>query len=653
MIKQAQIHWSKNTPTSSEFDDFYFSTDSGLEETRYVFLENSQLPSRWLALESNHFSICETGFGSGLNFLCAWQLWLESSKPYQQLHFLSVEKFPIGKLDLRRVLDQWPELADLSQQLIELYPPLVPGWHTLHFKGQAHQGDVTLHLFFGDVEDWLPQINRPVDAWFLDGFSPAKNPEMWNDTLFSYLARLTKPLGTVATFTAASNIKRALKASGFTLKKTRGYGKKREMGVAIQTFNNGPKTPFYIKNNPWFENPKIETTQNKKAIIIGAGIAGCSTAFALAKRGWQVQILEKGDSLAGGASGNMQGVLYAKLATQLIPHSQFYLAGYLYSLNLLRAQVDRKHWDDCGVLQLAMTDKEVKRQKSFEEKTNLQDIIKRVTAQQASDIAGVEITQSGLHFKNGAWVYPKAWCEALVTHPNIQVIFQQDIHEISNTDTRWQAHCLSGEKHSADAIIVCSAQQAKNFSQLNFLSTKPIAGQVSQINAPNLNLKSVLCGGRYVTPTLNGQLNFGASYRLNSEDCKVIEEEHQENLDALNKEFPSVGSQLIKDSPMSGRAAVRCTSPDYTPIAGPVCDAQQFAVDFSPLTKSRKWKFHQSAQFMKGLYVNIGHGSRGLSSAPLCGELIAAQINQEPYPMPEELAQIINPNRFLVKNLTK
>ena len=653
MIKQAQIHWSKNTPTSSEFDDFYFSTDSGLEETRYVFLENSQLPARWQTLDSNHFSICETGFGSGLNFLCTWQLWLKSSKPHQQLHFLSVEKFPIGKLDLQRIFNQWPELSNLSQQLLEQYPPIVPGWHTLHFKGESHQGDVTLHLFFGDINDWLPQINRPVDAWFLDGFAPAKNPDMWQSSLFTHIAQLTKPFGTVATFTAASNIKRALKAAGFTVKKTRGYGKKREMGVAIQTLSNGPQAPYYIKSKPWFETPKVKTQKAKKAIIIGAGIAGCSTAHALAKRGWHVQVLEKENTIASGASGNMQGVLYAKLATELIPHSQFYLAGYLYSLNLLKTQLDKSNWDDCGVLQLAMTEKEVKRQQSFEEKNNLNDIIKRVNAQQASDIAGIEVSQSGLHFKNGAWVYPRAWCDSLIKHPLIQIAFQQDINKLSQHSDQWLVHSASGATYNADAVVVCSAQQAKSFSQLSFLPTKPIAGQVSQTPASDIKLNTVLCGGSYVTPPLNGKLNFGASYRLNSESCDVIEQEHQNNFETLNKEFPAVGSQLTKAVSLTGRASVRCTSPDYTPIVGPICDPLQFALDFSGLTKSKKWKFYKSAEFINGLYVNLGHGSRGLSSAPLCGELIAAQICQEPYPMPEELAQIINPNRFLVKRLTK
>ena len=653
MIKQAQIQWSQNTPISTEFDDFYFSTDSGLDETRYVFLENSQLRQRWATLTSNHFSICETGFGTGLNFLCAWQLWLECSHKDQHLHFISVEKFPINKKDLKKALEQWPELSDISQALLEQYPEPVPGWHTLHFNTQVQNGSVTLHLFLGDISDWLPQINAQIDAWFLDGFSPAKNPDMWNDELFLNIARLTKPLGTVATFTAASNIKRSLRAAGFTVKKTRGYGVKREMGYAIQTLSNGPRPPFYIDNKPWFENPKLKTAKPQKAIVIGAGIAGCSTAAALAKRGWQVQLLEKDNSLANGASGNRQGVLYAKLATELIPHSQFYLAGFLYSLNLLNAQLDKQHWNDCGVLQLAMNEKEIKRQQTFEKRNKLQSIIKSVTAQQASGIAGVEIKQTGLYFKNGGWVHPKAWCERLIDHKNITTEFNQDITNISQKKNDWQALNKQGNTFHANVIIVCNAEQGRSFEQLNFIETKPISGQVTQVEAPDVTLNTVLCGGSYVTPTTQGNLNFGASYRLNSSNKEIIKQEHIDNLNTLAEEFPGVSKQLKHPENISGRAAVRCTSPDYTPIAGPVCDATEFSNDFSELSKSKKWCFHKSAKFLEGLYVNIGHGSRGLSSAPICAELVASQITNEPNPLPKELSNMVNPNRFLVKALTK
>ncbi len=655
MIQPAHIQFSDGVAFSEDFNDYYFSKQSGIEETRYVFLENSQLSKRWHTLKNHHFSICETGFGTGLNFLCTWDLWLKNSRAHDQLHFISVEKHPIKKTDLQKILNHWPEFSTLSEQLLIQYPPMVAGWHTLHFQPNPQRGTMTLQLFFGDIESWLPQIQGPIDAWFLDGFAPAKNPDMWHDTLFLTMAKLTKAQGTVTTFSAASQIKHSLTAAGFSLEKTTGFGKKREMGKAVQTFSNGPPAPFYIDNHPWFDTPVIDNHELKEntALVIGGGISGCSTAWALAKRGWKVKVLEKQPTLASEASGNTQGVLYAKLATNLNPHSQFYLAGYLYSLNLLNAQLDREHWDDCGVLQLALNDKELKRQQSFLKNNDLSDIIIEVNRQQASELAGVNIEYPGLFFKKGSWVYPKHWCEALIKHENIEVLYDTHIKQLTQkSENSWQATNQHGQTFKAKVAVVCSALQSLEFDMLDFLPLQGIPGQISTVEAKSLTLNTILCGTNYVTPTLNGELNFGASFRVKSDDTSVLQSDHSKNLSNLHKSFPGVAQQLSGKEQLKGRTSVRCTTQDYTPIAGPVCDAVLFNEEFKALKKSKKWRFYNPAPFLTGLYVNLGHGSRGLTSAPICAELVAAQINNEPWPMPKKLAQIVSPNRFLVKGLT-
>ena len=656
MMKAANIQWSDGVPFSEDFEDYYFSKLSGVSETRYVFLENSQLPQRWHALKQNHFSICETGFGTALNFLCTWQLWLQNSQPHQQLHFMSVEKHPIKISDLTKILATWPEFSALSEHLLAQYPPIVPGWHTLHFQPDPQRGTISLHLFFGDIESWLPQIQGPVDAWFLDGFAPAKNPHMWQDSLFLNMARLTRAHGTVATFSAASQIKNSLRAAGFSVQKTPGFAKKREMGYAVQTFSNGPQAPFYIDNKPWFASPPVVTSapEEKTAIIIGGGISGCSSAHALAKRGWKVKLLEQHATLASEASGNTQGVLYAKLSTNLNPHSQFYLAGYLYSLNRLKAQLNRQHWDDCGVLQLAVSDKECARQQSFIKNNALGDIIVAVNRQQASEIAGIDIEYPGLFFKDGSWVYPKHWCAALVQHENIEVCYHTHIKTLEQTaEGAWQAQPSEGPSFTARVVVVCNALQAVDFEMLSFLPLKGIPGQVSQVDAAELTLNTILCGTNYVAPTLNGQLSFGATFRINSSDLSETEADHVKNLHNLQLSFPGVAQQLTGTEAISGRTSVRCSTQDYTPIAGPICDANKFKREFSELSKNKRWQFYKHAPFLKGLYVNLGHGSRGLTSAPICAELVASQINDEPLPMAKKLAQIVNPNRFLVKGLIK
>lgn len=679
MIKPAQIQWTDGTPVSTQFDDVYFSKASGLEEAHYVFLQHNHLPERWQSFFSNefnhtvsqhhdHFSIAETGFGTGLNFLCAWKLWQQTAKSItslntksKTLHFVSVEKFPLEKTSLEQALQQWPELNEYSQALLEVYPALVPGWHTINLpKTSDDDPNVILHLFFGDIHDWLPEIHGKIDAWFLDGFAPSKNPDMWNDNLFLQMARLTPAFGTVATFTASGIVKRGLIAAGFAIIKVKGFGKKRDMLTAEQLFTNGPQPPAYISQKPWFTHKPFANhiqQNNKQAVVIGAGIAGCTTAYSLAQRGWKVTLLDAQDSVAQGASGNAQGVLYAKLSSQMNLQSQFYLAGYLRSLDLLNEVLkDKSNWDDCGVLQLAFNEKEQDRQKSFCERFQLDDVVIPVDAKHASNLANCPIEQSGLYFKHGAWVYPSALCEALIRHENIEFLPNQRVTSLEvNTDKciKWTVKTGS-QAFTADTVIVCNASQAKHLSQLNFLPTKNIAGQVSQVPQSNdIKLDTVLCGESYVTPTHNNALNFGASYRLNSESTESQNADHEENLNKLSDNFPSVFNQLNAEQRtmgnLKGRTSVRCTSPDYTPIVGPVCVEDDFLKDFAALKKNRKWRFYQDGKFHDGLFVNVAHGSRGLSSAPLCAELIAAMIEGEPWPMPEHQALMLHPSRFLVK----
>jgi len=188
-------------------------------------LTQNDLASRFKDLKNTKFTIAETGFGTGLNFLSTWQLWSELAPSDSCLHFISVEKYPLTLNDISLALAYWPTLAEYSQQLLAQYQQLSPGIHQLSFA----DGKVTLNLLIGDVAEMLPQMTISIDAWFLDGFSPAKNPDMWSATLFQNMARLSHPLTTFATFTSAGDVRRGLQAVGFQVKKLAGFGKKREM----------------------------------------------------------------------------------------------------------------------------------------------------------------------------------------------------------------------------------------------------------------------------------------------------------------------------------------------------------------------------------------------------------------------------------------
>lgn len=220
----AQLDWDEQgRPLSREFDDIYFSPTSGFDETHHVFIAGNDLARRFAELPAGGcFCIGETGFGTGLNFLCAWQLFEQCAPADARLHFVSVEKFPLTRDDLRRALALWPQLAPQAAQLLDQYMAIHPGFQRFNLAA----GRVVLTLLVGDALDGLPELDAQIDAWFLDGFAPAKNPEMWSPALFTQLARLSRSGTSLATFTAAGFVRRGLTEAGFAIKRVRGFGKK-------------------------------------------------------------------------------------------------------------------------------------------------------------------------------------------------------------------------------------------------------------------------------------------------------------------------------------------------------------------------------------------------------------------------------------------
>lgn len=214
---------------SERFDDVYFSAEDGLAETRHVFIEGNNLPGAWAGRE--RFVIAETGFGTGLNFLTAWKLFKETAGPGQRLDFISFEQFPLGPEEIREALEVWgDELKEEIEVLLRRYPLLIPGFHKIVVDEY-----VSLLLVFDDVNRALPGLDAKVDCWFLDGFKPASNPEMWTETVFENMARLSAPGASFATFTAAGFVKRGLQDAGFTVTKVPGFGRKREMLVGVKS----------------------------------------------------------------------------------------------------------------------------------------------------------------------------------------------------------------------------------------------------------------------------------------------------------------------------------------------------------------------------------------------------------------------------------
>jgi len=225
IMQFANLQWKNNQPYSLDFDDVYYSADDGLAETDYVFIQKNNLTERLTHLSAPSFTIIETGFGTGLNFFCAVQHFISHAPANATLRFISIERYPLTSDDFMKANQYWPAFRDYVDALASTYPQLTEGLNVLH----CCDNRVQLDLWIGDVNTVLPQINTQADAWFLDGFAPSKNSDMWSENLFNELARRSKPNTTFATFTCAGHVRRSLQAAGFSANKVKGFGKKREM----------------------------------------------------------------------------------------------------------------------------------------------------------------------------------------------------------------------------------------------------------------------------------------------------------------------------------------------------------------------------------------------------------------------------------------
>ncbi|WP_213153514.1 bifunctional tRNA (5-methylaminomethyl-2-thiouridine)(34)-methyltransferase MnmD/FAD-dependent 5-carboxymethylaminomethyl-2-thiouridine(34) oxidoreductase MnmC [Pseudomonas carnis] len=653
-ITHAQLDWDdQGRPHSRVFDDVYFSDQSGLEETRYVFLEQNRLQERFAALPAGgRLVIGETGFGTGLNFLCAWQLFEQHAVAGARLHFVSVEKYPLSHADLQRALALWPELQPLAEQLLAQYIAIHQGFQRL----VLNNGRVTLTLLIGDALEQLPQLDAQVDAWFLDGFAPAKNPDMWTAELFAQLARLAAPGSTISTFTSTGWVRRLINAAGFKMKRTPGIGHKWE--ILRGEFVGWPADlPAPAPRKPWFARPPAIEGE-RHALVIGGGLAGCATAASLAARGWRVSLLERHAGLAQEASGNPQGVLYLKLSAHGTALSQLIVSGFGHTRRLLEHLHRGVDWDGCGVLQLAFDAKEIQRQAQLAN-AFAPDLLHLLDREQAQQKAGIELAHGGLFFPEGGWVHPPALCQWQAKHPLIEVLTHHEALELHRLDDQWQARAGDRVLASAGVVVLAGAAEIKRFPFSADIPLKRIRGQITRLaqTCASKALATVVCAEGYVAPARLGEHTLGASFDFNNQDLTPTPAEHSGNLQMLREMstdlLQRLGADRLAAEQLEGRVAFRCTSPDYLPIVGPLADHAAFQQAYAVLGKDARQVPQTPCPWLPGLFLNSGHGSRGLITAPLCGELLAAWLSDEPMPVPTSVVEACHPNRFALRALVR
>lgn len=648
----ATIEWQGTVPVSRQYGDVYFSRHDGLAESRHVFLRYNEMPRRWGERDrSRPFVIAETGFGTGLNFLAASHAWLENTDA-GVLHYVTVEKHPLQAGDLALALDAYPELAGLRTDFFRHYPPPVRGLHRLHLFG----GRVLLSLCFMDVAEWLDELDIRADAWFLDGFAPARNPEMWTEETLSRIGALTAAGGTFGTFTAASEVRRRLQAAGFEVSKAAGYAGKREMLHGRKTTAESPSAGV----KPWFRRAHhaAPATPERRAVIVGAGLAGAFTAQALARRGWRVTVLEQADRPGQGASGNAAAVVYGKFSTHDALDYRFYQHAYLYTVSRypeLKPEADS--WRPCGVLQLSCDEAE----REYQSDLALvwpPAVMRPVSAAEASELAGMPLEYGGLFFPQAGWVAPARLCAHLIDHPAIELKTGCGVADLNYVSPQgWRLYDASGRiLATAPTVILANADGAAQFQQTDYLPLSRVRGQVSYVPATPASgaLRTVLSFDGYVTPASQGWHSLGATFDRDNKSRELAGVDHHRNLRNLEKAASALYHALAVADPaaLPGRVAFR-TYAGELPVVGPAPDAAFYRREYAALAKGQLRKSYADAVYHSGLYLNLAHGARGVTTTPLAAEIIAAYLEGEPQPVPESVRQALHPGRFLIRELRK
>ena len=661
-IQHAKIHFNQeNTPVSDKFDDVYFSNQDGLAETHYVFLEGNQLWERWVNYQEAHFVIAETGFGTGLNFFAVTTLFREfrqkhPDSPLKRLYFISFEKYPLLLDALQQAHLAYPQFSHLAQHLQQHWLNPIQGCYRFHFD------ETTLDLWFGDVAENLPQLgdymNSKIDAWFLDGFAPSKNPDMWNEQLYQQMFRFTKLQGTFATFTAASAVRKGLENAGFNIKKRKGFGKKRECLSGQKTHEK-----LTALSAPWFHSQPANLKEEDIAII-GGGIASLCTAISLVKRGAKITIYCEDEQTALNASGNKQGAFYPQLSDDNERNIRFYIHAFAYGHQFLQWAIQQQiefEYEFCGVALCAYNEKAESKLNKIAELNLPSDLYQSLSQSELSEKVGLPLPFGGAFIPKGAWLAPRQLVQhafAFLEKKGVQIKTSQKATELSQTENGWQITTAENETFCHEVVVLANGHKLTEFEQTQKLPLYPVRGQVSQIPTSEklLKLKTVLCYDGYLTPVDQAKTShcIGASHVRDNATREFSLTEQQENQQKIQQNIPEEWTKEVDTSGNLARIGVRCSVRDLTPIIGavPHFSAQQTQYQNLFNLRRRKQPIEQAENY-PNLYLIGALGSRGLTSAPFLGETLASLIYGEPLPMSEDLIHNLMPNRSWVRRWLK
>lgn len=652
-----KITFQKNgSPFSNQFNDIYFDVESGYQQSEHVFIKGSKIKEQLLTTNDN-ITIGETGFGSGLNFILTLKLYIELSQHHKlpTLHFISTEKYPLTQAQLQKSLQCFPTLQQECQLLVSQYPENP----SVMFECELLDGRITLTVYFDDATDALTQIALPrknnglVDTWYLDGFTPAKNPDMWTTALFSQLARLSKPQATLSTFTVAGFIRRGLEGVGFRLEKTLYLGCKNEILVGRYQQN-------MLNGRGYKLRPNI--TKPQHVSIIGGGIASACAAYMLTQNGIKVTLYCKDNHVANGASSNAIGAIFPLFHQQQDDISVFYQTAFEYATSFYQQLLnDGYHFSHswCGLLDVSYKESLMKRQQEFaQSETWPTDLIRSVDHNEASAIANIPLKHGGLYMPKAGWIAPKELVNQLLLAARktnrLRIETSTKIKDISqNANSSWQLHTSKGQVN-ASVVVYCGGAESTKMSYIKELPLTPVRGQVTSMksNGAIKELNTVICHKGYLTPANNDIHCIGATFDKNSLETAVSKDDDMFNLHMLNTCLPDITCWDNNDI-VGSKARSRCMTPDHLPVVGAMPNIGDHVNCYQHLTKDKNWRFYEQTPVVKNLYLLTGLGARGLCTAPLLAKILTADLSGSPYPVNSEMLFNLAPNRFVIRDLIK
>jgi tRNA 5-methylaminomethyl-2-thiouridine biosynthesis bifunctional protein len=601
-VEPANIEFEQGTPISTDYADAYFMPGQGLAESRVVFIQANQLAERFKALDDGQYLVIgETGFGTGLNCLLAAQCFADHAPPGARLHLVSAELHPLQPDDLARALDHWPELATWGRALRRAWPAPTPGYHRIRLAD-----NIELTLMFGDATEQWAHSRIEVDSWFLDGFAPARNPAMWSESLFLALATHSRPGCTVATFTAAGQVRRGLEQVGFGVQRIEGFGRKRHRLIAHWPGNNRPRR-----------------VRRGRVLIAGAGLAGTTTARAFAEHGWQVRITDPA-GIANGASGNRLGVIHTTPSAHLTPQNRFYQLGLCHAMRWF----DRLGFPRCD------QDGKLDGVLHFPPDERAQVKFARAMESGAWPVALLRRHDEGGFLTPGGFIAPRAWCDFLLDHPGIAVTDQAMEHFRPGAEIRIRLD--DGSQPEVDFLVICTAHAATTLPGLGWLPLKTSRGQVSHCRATpeSRSWQQAICHAGYLTPAVGGLHSFGATFDHDSDRTTALPDDDRINLAQLEQNLPAhyraLGGQNI--DVVDQRAGLRCHSRDTLPLVGALPDP-----------------CHNPHLIEPCVGLNLAHGSRAITQAPLCADLLADLASGGPLAADPGLVDALAPERFILR----